>query len=81
MPSISTSLTPVVEFPGKYAFPFGNDQPSPLYSSVPLGTTQGQCMPNVLCVESTQRLTALKAIVQSNPVGLNTPNSIVLATY
>jgi hypothetical protein len=49
MPSIYTSITPITDFPYRFTSPYGNDAPIPIYSSVPVNSPAGECMPCIVC--------------------------------
>lgn len=56
MPSIKTASEPVLAFPNLFVSPYGNDGVIPLYSSVPIDNrTSGDCLPCVVCGNSTVR--------------------------
>jgi hypothetical protein len=56
MPSIETASQPVTSFPNMYSSPYGNDGVIPLYSSIPINNlTTGECLPCVLCGNSSLR--------------------------
>jgi len=48
MPSVTDNTKLPVEFPNRFAFPYGNDAVTPLYSSIPLPTAQN-CFPGIVC--------------------------------
>lgn len=56
MPSIVDFSESVTEFPNIYISPYGNDGVIPLYSSLPIDNyTYGNCLPCVVCGNSTLR--------------------------
>jgi hypothetical protein len=55
MPSIQTASIPVTSFPNEFVSPWGNDEPIPLYSSVPLRSPVVGCLPCVVCGNSNTR--------------------------
>jgi hypothetical protein len=62
MPSIVTASKPVTSFPNLYISPYGNDGVIPLYSSIPINNqTEGQCLPCVVCGNSTVRAKVIVA--------------------
>ena len=48
MPSVTDNTKLATEFPNRFAFPFGNDAVTPLYSSIPLPTAPN-CFPGIVC--------------------------------
>lgn len=62
MPSIATASKEVTEFPFRYITPFKDDPVVPLYSSVPILSTQSGCLPCAACGNFNSR----KKIIQQN---------------
>lgn len=62
MPSIETASEPVSSFPNVFISPYGNDGVIQLYSSVPFSTKNStQCLPCVMCGNSTVRANLLES--------------------
>jgi len=56
MPSIITASQPVTTFPNQFVSPFGNDNPIPMYSSIPINNyTSDGCLPCVVCGNTNMR--------------------------
>ena len=49
MPSVSKGKIRLTEFPNKFISPFADEFLVPLYSSIPFGKNQNNCLPCALC--------------------------------
>ena len=78
MPNIETASVPITSFPNIFISPFGNDNITPLYSSVPLLST-GTCLPCVTCGNSVQRNVSIQNAASKYPLTQKT-QTIAYAT-
>jgi hypothetical protein len=74
MPTIAQASEPITEFPNLYMSPFGSDGIIPLYSSIPIKTTNNSCLPCVVCGNSNTRKQII-LFAASTPNSNNTINN------
>jgi len=67
MPTIATASIPITTYANIYVSPYGNDGVIPLYSSVPItNRTTGNCLPCVLCGNSSVRQDVIQTEAQAS---------------
>ena len=65
MPSITTANTLVTSFSNEFVSPYGNDTIIPLYSSIPINYKIANCLPCIICGNSSTRNNVLQISSQN----------------
>jgi len=73
MPTIQDANTKITNFPNKFVSPFGNEEITPFYSSVPLRSPVEGCLECIVCGSVVQR----EQIVLNNEIPSTTTSTIL----